>query len=134
MQTAQGGGHRTLLYGHAILLRHSYSGMVSARVACSPPVVMLIRLCICGQEIFGNPISLMALTSLVVCFFFFLIIYLIYLFLAVFGLRFCARAFSSCGKWGPLFIAVRRPLTIMASLVGEHRLQTRRLSNGGSRA
>ena len=71
MQTAQGGGHRTLLYGHAILLRHSYSGMVSARVACSPPVVMLIRLCICGQEIFGNPISLMALTSLVVCFFFF---------------------------------------------------------------
>ena len=31
------------------------------------------------------------------------------------GLRFCARAFSSCGKWGPLFIAVRRPLTIAAS-------------------
>ncbi|KAJ6664647.1 hypothetical protein lerEdw1_006220 [Lerista edwardsae] len=26
-QTAQGGSHRTLLYGHAILLRHSYSGM-----------------------------------------------------------------------------------------------------------
>lgn len=25
---AQGGGHRTLLYGHAVLLRHSYSGMV----------------------------------------------------------------------------------------------------------
>uniref|UniRef100_A0A8C4LEL0 Ryanodine receptor 2 n=1 Tax=Equus asinus asinus TaxID=83772 RepID=A0A8C4LEL0_EQUAS len=25
--TAQGGSHRTLLYGHAILLRHSYSGM-----------------------------------------------------------------------------------------------------------
>ena len=23
------------------------------------------------------------------------------------GLRFCARAFSNCGKWGPLFIAVR---------------------------
>ena len=32
-QTAQGGGHRTLLYGHAVLLRHSYSGMVSER-AC----------------------------------------------------------------------------------------------------
>ena len=34
--------------------------------------------------------------------FFFLIFYLfIYsLFLAVLGLRFCARAFSSCGKWG----------------------------------
>ena len=34
------------------------------------------------------------------------------------GLRFCARAFSSCGKQGPLFIALRGPLTIVASLVG----------------
>ena len=54
--------------------------------------------------------------------------------MAVLGLRFCARAFSSCGKWGPLSIAVRRPLTIAASLVAERRLQTRRLSNCGSRA
>ena len=53
---------------------------------------------------------------------------------AVLGLRFCARAFSSCGKWGPLFIAVRGPFTIAASLVAEHRLQTRRLSSCGSRA
>ena len=58
----------------------------------------------------------------------------IYLFLAVLGLRFCARAFSSCGKRGPLFIAVHGPLTIVASLVAEHRLQTHRLSNCGSRA
>ena len=58
----------------------------------------------------------------------------IYLFMAVLGLRFCARAFSSCGKRGPLFIAVRGPLTVAASLVVEHRLQTRRLSNCGSRA
>ena len=58
----------------------------------------------------------------------------IYLFLAVLGLRFCARAFSICGKWGPLFIAVRGPLTIVASLAAEHRLQTRRLSSCGSRA
>ena len=50
------------------------------------------------------------------------------------GLRFCARAFSSCGERGPLFIAVCRPLTIAASLVAEHRLQTRRLSSCGSRA
>ena len=56
----------------------------------------------------------------------------IYLFMAVLGLRFCVRAFSSCGKWGPLFIAVRGSLTIAASLVAEHRLQTRRLSNCGS--
>ena len=34
----------------------------------------------------------------------------------------------------PLFIAARGPLTIAASLVAEHRLQTRRLSNCGSRA
>ena len=54
--------------------------------------------------------------------------------MAVLGLRFCARAFSSCGKWGPLFIVVREPLTIAASLVAEHRLQTRRLSSCGTRA
>ena len=53
--------------------------------------------------------------------------------MAVLGLRFCARAFSSCGKRG-LFIAVRGPLTVAASLVAEHRLQTRRLSSSGSRA
>ena len=52
--------------------------------------------------------------------------------MAVLGLRFCVRAFSSCGKRGPLFIAVRGPLTIAASLVVEHRLQMRRLSNCGS--
>ena len=50
------------------------------------------------------------------------------------GLHFCVRAFSSRGKWGPLFIAVRGPLTIVAFLVAEHRLQTRRLSSCGSRA
>ena len=74
-------------------------------------------------------------------FFFFLIcvmlhpsIYSFNLFMAVLGLRLRARAFSSCGKRGPLFIAVRRPLTTAASLVAEHRLQTRRLSNRGPRA
>ena len=54
--------------------------------------------------------------------------------MAVLGLCFCARAFSSCGKRGPLFIVVHGPLTIAASLVAEHRLQTRRLSNCGSAA
>ena len=66
--------------------------------------------------------------------FIFLINLFIYLFLAVLGLRFCARALSSCGERGPLLIAVRGPLTIAASLVAEHRLQTRRLSSCGSRA
>ena len=62
------------------------------------------------------------------------IIYLLFLFLAVLGLRFCVRAFSSCGEWGPLFIAAHGAFTIAASLVAEHRLQTLRLSGCGSRA
>ena len=65
--------------------------------------------------------------------FFFFLNFWVYLFMTVLGLRFCARAFSSCGKRGPLFIAVRGPLIIVASLVAEHMLQTRRLSNCGSR-
>ena len=64
----------------------------------------------------------------------FFLFYFIFLILAVLGLRFCARAFSSCGKRGPLLIAVRGPFTIAASLVAEHRLQMRRLSSCGSRA
>ena len=60
--------------------------------------------------------------------------YLFIYFLAVLGLRFCVRAFSSCGEQGPLFIAARGPLTVVASLVAEHRLQPRRLSSCGSRA
>ena len=54
--------------------------------------------------------------------------------MAVLGLRFCVRAFSSRGKRGPLFIAMRGPLTITASPVAEHRLQTPRLSSCGSQA
>ena len=68
------------------------------------------------------------------CFLFFFFFNFIYLFMAVLGLRFCVRAFPSRGKRGPLFIAVRGPLTIAASPVAEHRLQTRRLSNCGSQA
>ena len=52
--------------------------------------------------------------------FFFLIFIII--FLAVLGLRCCARAFSSCGERGLLFIAVRRLLIAVASLVAEHGL------------
>ena len=70
-----------------------------------------------------------------VFFFLFFTLYLfIYLFLAVLGLRFCVWVFSSCGEWGPLFIAVRGALTVAAFLVAEHRLQTHRLSTCGSRA
>ena len=56
--------------------------------------------------------------------FIYLFIYLlfIYLFLVVLGLCCCARAFSSCGERGLLFIAVRGLLIAVASLVAEHRL------------
>ena len=47
--------------------------------------------------------------------------------MAVLGPRLCARAFSSCGKWGPLFIAAR-------GASPSRPLQTRRLSDCGSRA
>ena len=71
---------------------------------------------------------------------FYLFIYL-FIFSCV-GSSFHARAFSSCGKRGPLFIvvrgplfiAVRRPLTITAPPAVGHRLQTLRLSSCGSRA
>ena len=35
--------------------------------------------------------------------------------MAVLGLRFCARAFSSCGRRGPLFIVVRGPLLLRST-------------------
>ena len=54
--------------------------------------------------------------------FFFKINLLIYLFLAVLGLRCCAQAFSSCGEQGLLFVAVRGLLIMVASLVVEHGL------------
>ena len=52
-----------------------------------------------------------------------LFIYLfIYLFLAVLGLRCCARAFSSCDDRGLLLVVVHGLLIAVASLVVEHRL------------
>ena len=44
------------------------------------------------------------------------------LFLALLGLRCCARAFSSCSKRGLLFVAARGLLIAVASLVVEHGL------------
>ena len=46
----------------------------------------------------------------------------IYLFSAALGLRCCARAFSSCGEWGLLFVAVHGLLIAVAFLVAEHGL------------
>ena len=47
---------------------------------------------------------------------------LINLFLAALSLRCFTRAFSSCGEWGLLFVAVRGILIAVASLVVEHGL------------
>ena len=49
-------------------------------------------------------------------------LFLIYLFLAGLGLYCCARAVSSCGEWGLVFVVVHRLLVAVASLVVEHRL------------
>ena len=48
---------------------------------------------------------------------------LFFFFLSVLGLRCYARAFSSCGEWGLLFVAVRRLLIAVASLGAEHGFQ-----------
>ena len=42
--------------------------------------------------------------------------------MAALGLHCCARAFSSCGAQGLLFVAVHGLLIVVASLVVEHRL------------
>ena len=45
-----------------------------------------------------------------------------FLFTAVLDLPCCSWAFSSWGKWGLLFVGVHRLLTVVVSLVAEHRL------------
>ena len=50
------------------------------------------------------------------------VIFFFNLFLAVLGLRCCARAFSSCGERGLLLVVVHRLLTAVASLAAEHGL------------
>ena len=54
--------------------------------------------------------------------FFLIYLFFIYLFLAVLGLRCCARAFSSCGERGLFLIVVHGLLIAVASLVVEHGL------------
>ena len=82
-----------------------------------------------GQNGFSSvkkamPCSLLLGTPYPICLESFLknIYLFIYLFLAVLGLRCCARSFSSCGKRGLLFVAVCGLLIAVASLVAEHGL------------
>ena len=52
----------------------------------------------------------------------FLFLLFLFCFLAALGLRCCAWAFSSCGERELLFVAVRRLLIAVASLVADHGL------------
>ena len=62
-----------------------------------------IRHLVQNQILLASPLSFL--------FFSFNFYLFIYLLMAVLGLRFCVRAFSSCGKQAPFFIAVRGPLS-----------------------
>ena len=55
-------------------------------------------------------------TVVFILFYFIKINLFIYFLLAVFGLRCCTRAFSSCGEQGLLFVAARGLLIVVASL------------------
>ena len=58
----------------------------------------------CSHSHSPRAFGLLRGSSVLFCF---IILYFIYLFLAALGLRCCARAFSSCGERGLLFVAVR---------------------------
>ena len=49
-------------------------------------------------------------------------VFYLFTFLAALSLHCCARAFSSCGERGLLFVVVHGLLIVVASLVAEHGL------------
>ena len=49
-------------------------------------------------------------------------VFYIFIYLAVLDLHCCAQAFSSCGEWGLVLVAVCGLLLVVVSLVAEHRL------------
>ena len=75
-----------------------------------------------------------------------IVFFCLFVFLAALGLCCCARAFSSCGEWGLLFVAVRGLLIawilLLRSMGSRHagfsscgsRALERRLSSCGARA
>ena len=92
-------------------------------------IIIIVIVVIISKSFFmANLIYSGTLIYLVLFFFFNLLIFfffsyfLLIYFLAVLGLGCCARAFSSCGEPGLLFVAVRRLLIAVASLVVERGL------------
>ena len=76
-------------------------------------IFLLISYQTCLSKLFPHILCLCTL-------FLYTFIYLYFSFLAALGLCCCVQAFSSCGEQGPLFVAVRRLLTAVASLVEEN--------------
>ena len=85
--------------------------------------LIFINACHLRNSIFWYCPTLQNCNSFVFYIFFFFFFYkFIYLFLVMLGLHCCMRAFSSCGEWGPPFVAVHGPLIAVASRVAEHGL------------
>ena len=80
-----------------------------------------------GQSLEMLPLQYPRVALLPIFFFFFFNLFNLFLFLAALGLCCCVRALSGCGERGLLFVAVRRLLIAVASLVAEHGLYARRL-------
>ena len=99
----------------------SQSGVVRMQVFTKLPCFFLLSGCESSLE----------LVSIMLSFFFFFFNYL-FIYVCV-GLRFCARAFSSCGSGGHSSSRCAG-LSLSRPLVAKHRLQMRRLSSCGSRA
>ena len=89
-----------------------------------PPAINILHWC----GIFVTTDETILIYFFFIFIFIFIFLWLCWVFVSVRGLSVVAAS------GGPLFIAVRGPLTIAASLVAEHRLQTRRLSSCGARA
>ena len=77
--------------------------------------------------ILGGPVCVVCPLALVSFLLFLLKNKFIYLFLAALGLCCWARAFSSCGEQGLLFVVVLGPLIAVVSFVVVHGLQARGL-------
>ena len=74
------------------------------------------HLCCC-LRLFSSLYGILFYLRIIESFFFFFNV-----FLTAWGLRCCAQAFPSYSDQGLLFVAVRRLLIAVASLVSEHRL------------